>query len=126
MSAGERPEWVRVVGTPAMERVVDEIATERVRQQQVEGWTPEHDDEHDDGQLASAAAGYAMRASGRQDLRYGDDGKTFVPRGWPWSAAWWKPKNPRRDLIRAAALIVAEIERIDRADAPSPATEGGR
>jgi len=32
---------------------------------------------------------------------------------------WWKPKGPRRDLIRAAALIVAEIERIDRR-APTP------
>jgi hypothetical protein len=35
---------------------------------------------------------------------------------WPWSLHWWKPKSPRRDLIRAAALIVAEIERLDRAD----------
>ena len=34
---------------------------------------------------------------------------------WPWAASWWKPKNRRRDLVRAAALIVAEIERIDRA-----------
>lgn len=35
---------------------------------------------------------------------------------WPrsWSRAWWKPKNPRRDLVRAAALLIAEIERLDR------------
>ena len=31
-----------------------------------------------------------------------------------WSKDWWKPKDKRRDLIRAAALIVAEIERLDR------------
>jgi hypothetical protein len=34
---------------------------------------------------------------------------------WCYRPAWWKPKDPRRDLIRAAALIVAEIERLDRA-----------
>jgi hypothetical protein len=27
---------------------------------------------------------------------------------------WWKPKDRRRDLVRAAALIIAEIERLDR------------
>lgn len=30
---------------------------------------------------------------------------------------WWKPGAPRRMLIKAAALIVAEIERLDRAAA---------
>lgn len=34
---------------------------------------------------------------------------------WPWQRKWWKPKDPRRDLVRAGALIIAEIERIDRA-----------
>jgi hypothetical protein len=36
---------------------------------------------------------------------------------WPWSVQWWKPKDRRRDLVRAGALIVAEIERLDRAAA---------
>lgn len=36
---------------------------------------------------------------------------------WPWSREWWKPKNPRRDLVKAGALIVAEIERLDRLEA---------
>jgi hypothetical protein len=35
--------------------------------------------------------------------------------GWPWDLKWWKPTTPRRDLVKAAALIVAEIERLDRA-----------
>lgn len=36
--------------------VIDEIAAERQRQVEVEGWTAEHDDKHADGSLAQAAA----------------------------------------------------------------------
>lgn len=102
--------------------VIAEIAAERRRQIEVEGWTPEHDDEHCDGQLAAAAAGYALHASGHCEftLRIHENGTTLVPRKWPWSWEWWKPKDRRRDLIRSAALIVAEIERLDRA-APTEA-----
>ena len=98
--------------------VIDEIADERQRQVEQEGWTSAHDDDHDDGQLARAAGCYALYAGGRRDMvRSAMDCPEggYVPRGWPWAVRWWKPKNPRRDLIRAAALIVAEIERIDRA-----------
>jgi hypothetical protein len=85
--------------------VVDEIAAERRRQTEVEGWTPAHDDQHVDGAMATAAACYAV-----------DQGtKSSPPKAWPWHRSWWKPKDRRRDLIRAAALLVAEIERIDRA-----------
>ncbi len=40
-----------------------------------------------------------------------------VPEGWPesWASCWFKPKDRRRDLIKAGALILAEIERLDRA-----------
>lgn len=84
--------------------VIDEIAAERRRQIEVEGWTLEHDDRHAEGQLALAAAVYAMSAGGRDAAWW----------HWPWSARWLKPTTPRRDLIKAAALIVAEIERLDR------------
>lgn len=40
---------------------------------------------------------------------------------WPWDESWWKPTNRRRDLVKAGALILAEIERLDRAEAPKPA-----
>jgi hypothetical protein len=88
--------------------VIEEIAAERRRQIEAEGWTPEHDDTHTDGVLALAGACYAILGS-----------KRSVPAGlWPWrrEGEWPKPKTPRRDLIRAAALIVAEIERLDRAE----------
>ena len=38
-----------------------------------------------------------------------------IPYYWPWDPAWWKPIDPRCDLVKAGALILAEIERIDRA-----------
>lgn len=92
--------------------IIEEIAAERARQIEQEGFTAGHDLVHDRGELAAAAACYAQHASwGRHDpLRE-------APYDWPWHPQWWKPKNPRRDLVRAAALIVAEIERLDRSGA---------
>jgi hypothetical protein len=96
-----------------------EVARERERQMAEEGWTPEHDDKHDNEELAYAAACYAM---GSHSVSRGVgpvDGvnATITARLWPWSFEWWKPKRKRHNLIRAAALIVAEIERLDRAAA---------
>ena len=104
---------------------LEEIAAERRRQIEVEGWTPEHDDQHEYGELAQAAAAYASHTPHREQVdvfagRAGG-GETrvgwFLPHVvlWPWERAWWKPSNRRRDLIKAGALIVAEIERLDRA-----------
>lgn len=37
-----------------------------------------------------------------------------APELWPFgNGKGWHPKNPRRDLVRAAALIMLEIEAID-------------
>lgn len=90
-----------------------DIAAERLRQQEKEGWTPENDDAHRDGQMAQAAAAYAYEAS-RTDHQREIDRNDPSPI-WPWDANWWKPTTRRRDLVKAAALIIAEIERIDRA-----------
>lgn len=88
-----------------------DVIAERLRQQEKEGWTPEHDDEHDEGQLAAAAGCYALHAhDDLSDRRYPDG-----PAWWPFDGKWWKPKSPRENLVRAAALIIAEIERINRA-----------
>lgn len=102
-------------GYPGTLAVIREIEAERRRQISAEGWTAEHDDAHENGVLAFAGASYA--ASGAADNR-GDwllqRTKTFIREVWPFNMSWWKPSTPRRDLIKAAALIVAEIERIDR------------
>jgi hypothetical protein len=98
--------------------VLDVIA-ERERQRMVEGWTTRHDDEHGDGSLATVAACYALgQNQSFHDTIFNSEHR--VPDHWPqsWDASWWKPKDRRRDLVRAAALLVAEIERLDRKAQP--------
>lgn len=105
---------------------LDDIAAERRRQVEQEGWTPAHDDMmHDDGDLARAAATYALAAAADRADRavldqFGDASGTphNIMQLWPWHKRWWKPKSRRRDLVKAGALILAEIERLDRADTP--------
>lgn len=95
------------------ESVISEIAAERNRQINEEGWTAEHDDRHIEYQLAKAGAAYAERAAEPQWL-YEHKGQRR-PTIWPWDWTRWKPsESRRRNLVKAAALIVAEIERIDR------------
>ena len=90
-----------------------DVIIERARQKDTEGWTPEHDDQHTESELAAAAVCYA-RQHGPLYVAFGDG---RVPDDWPWHEDWWKPTEPRRDLVKAAALILAEIERLDRAPA---------
>ncbi|EDY0642935.1 ead/Ea22-like family protein [Escherichia coli] len=85
-----------------------DVVAERQRQKTIEGWTPEHDDEHCNGELAMAAVCY-INETGTVNRNGGK------PWGWPWDASWWKPNARRRNLVKAGALILAEIERIDRA-----------
>ncbi|TIM14496.1 MAG: hypothetical protein E5Y67_12520 [Mesorhizobium sp.] len=123
---------------------IADIAAERQRQIESEGWTPEHDDKHEKGELAGAAACYALHdvnyvapshypprrvyaavseardavsktemATTREAIRLAI-GEPKAPTRWPWDASWWKPTARRRDLVKAGALIAAEIERIDR------------
>lgn len=93
-----------------------DVLAERERQVSVEGWTPAHDDENDDGQLASAAACYAFPTWQRRGALAISAG-TDMPSAWPWAREWWKPSpdDRRRELVKAGALILAEIERLDRA-----------
>lgn len=105
------------------------LVGERRRHMSVEGWTPEHDDEHRDGHLALAAACYATPADLRS--RVGD---ILAPELWPWGRESWKPGDGSedgriRELTKAGSLILAELERRLRARiakrdaAASPAPE---
>ncbi|WP_173087321.1 hypothetical protein [Devosia sp. 1635] len=111
----------------AQSKAAFDVLAERRRQIEAEGWTPDHDDEHRRGQLSRAAAAYAYFGSLLDEERERgantDSFTTFIIRhlfpswgtvygGWDWH--WWKPKTRREDLVRAGALILAEIERLDR------------
>lgn len=89
-----------------------DVQAERRRQVDAEGWTPEHDDAHSHGEMARAAACYALAGSSAPN-----DGTAalLVSLAWPWDEQWWKPTSARRDLVKACALGLAEIERLDRA-----------
>jgi hypothetical protein len=89
------------------------VIAERFRQVEVEGWSVEHDDEHQTGELARAGAAYAINAPAHVGLCRLSPFEITL-KVWPWSNEWWKPGGFRRDLIKAAALILAEIERHDR------------
>ena len=102
-------------------RAVLDIANERFRQIEDEGWTLEHDDEHDKGEMAHAAGCYAL-ANHHRLLWVG--GNEF-PDMWPWHKRWWKSNDRRGDLVKAGELIVAEIERLDRLRARSTDTVQG-
>lgn len=95
-----------------------DIVAERRRQIEAEGWSLEHDDAYDRDDLAAAAACYAV--PDRVKWVDTEEERRGVPSGyyhilrWPWAPEFWKPKDPRRNLVRAGALILAEIERRDR------------
>ncbi len=140
------------------------IAAERQRQIDDERWSPEHDDEDDDFELAQAAecyvaAGYQIAGmvqwaapngeaerlarqlhpddpkgladaltrirKDREDpvgACYGRDrsGNVKLPSGYQWPEDWeaevWKPSaDPVHNLVKAGALIAAEIDRLQRA-----------
>ncbi|CAM3809010.1 hypothetical protein CCOS865_01803 [Pseudomonas reidholzensis] len=91
---------------------VTDVLTERCRQRYVEGHSTERDDHYVNGELATAAAAYAFWAL-LSDL-HPSMGKLDPPCTWPWEPEHWKPSGHRNMLVKAGALIMAEIERLDR------------
>lgn len=109
------------------------IAQERARQVVVKRRLPEDDVSHNArGQLAMAAACYALLAGGQSRHENAPGGTpdvvTMSPlRQWPFCGAAWKPSNNRlKNLVRAGAFIAAEIDRLlaigERMEAETPTT----
>lgn len=105
--------------------VYEDIMQERWRQM-TKGFDTAHDDEHTDGQIAAAAACYAnpmmlipiSKGTNTQPTSLLSAG-SGLPLGWPWEPGWWRPDSRRENLVKAAALLVAEIERLDRLTTPT-------
>lgn len=100
-----------------MTQALLDVQAERRRQVEVKDWPPEHDDEHVCDEIAALACFYAMPPGAREwdasSTGYGDTlGSAMLPDGW-----LAKTGDRRIELIKAGALIIAEIERLDRAAA---------
>lgn len=98
---------------------IKDVINERQRQVNQEFYSIENDDEYKENELVRAAACYTNNVVSRGWTYSESDLETYqseeAPDFWPWDLDFWKPKSPRKDLVRAAALLIAEIERIDRA-----------
>ncbi len=81
---------------------IADVIAERQRQQSVKGFSTEQDDTYTGGELAGAAISYITPF----------EAMTYWPADWHDDS--FKPTSERRNLVKAAALIIAEIERIDR------------
>lgn len=91
------------------------VLHERDRQIKVKGHTAELDDRYRKRELLRAAAAFLSF-----ELTNRDKGFVFVPKEWPWHPATFKPaadlspEDYRRNLEKAGALILAELERHSR------------
>ena len=82
------------------------ISIERRRQMVEENHTSGDDDFYVKQELRLAALCYA---------KIGVNKQTPCPRNWPWLGMFWKPSdNAITNLVKAGALIAAEIDRLDR------------
>lgn len=111
---------------------VELIAAERQRQISEEGWTPEHDEQHDAGELVMAACAYASyavevrlyrRVILTNEIRFVDP----FPKEWrdkrksklgdTYQSFETLSSTDRIDLLtKAGALIAAEIDRLQRSE----------
>lgn len=96
-----------------------DVINERNRQVNTEHYSPEEDDDYTQNELLRASVSYSNHALARGWIHGSQTQPNAyqaedAPDEWPFDLDFWKPKSPRQDLVRAAALIIAEIERIDR------------
>lgn len=99
----DRIQWI---GEPAFLG----IARQRMKQTLSKGYDAAHDDQHTRGELALAAACYAITTNDISDKHL------IKATIWPFEREFWRPKGTRHNLEVAAALIVAELARLQRKD----------
>jgi hypothetical protein len=91
-----------------LSRAAQDVVLERQRQVSA----LYRDDGYTRGELAMASS-VCARLAGQADT---------MSTGWPWAPDTFKPSaDRRRDLVKAGALILAEIERLDRQGLIRPA-----
>lgn len=99
---------------------IELIHEERARQVGEEGYDAEHDDSHTGGELALAAKTYCdisqCQHSGLTVAVIRDLMRIGHFASWPWPTEPPKLGSRLESLIKAGALIAAEIDRIKRAE----------
>lgn len=97
---------------------ISDVLAERVRQINEEGYVEDHDDKQFRSELLRAAICYSRSALFLSEFPKIDRDDLFnsISQTWPWSYTQFKPKDYRHNLVVAAALTLAEIERFDRAN----------
>lgn len=91
-----------------------DIGAERLRQITSEGFSAEHDAEHDDGELLEGAMAYAADARRTRTGAAPGTDSDGAENDWPFETAGFKPTSYRATLVKAGAMIAAEIDRTDR------------
>ena len=93
------------------------IAAERKRQIEEEGYTAEHDDEHRNCALALMAASYVLDVAAEYSTYYSkqwreDRFRKYAEELFPFDESYHRPvgRDPVRHLVKAGALIAAEID----------------
>ena len=101
--------WFRKKPDPMMSRAVCDVLKERRHQIMEHNFDAKHDDLYEKNELTFGALSYLFA------VVY-DYEPAQVPVLWKWHKSWWKPRSKRENLVRAIALAIAELERIDRLD----------
>lgn len=113
---GERKIIENLYGGPADSAGVRIIEAERIRQIYQEGYSPEHDRTHTKGELADAAATYALTVDSlyKYVAHYTPVMNRSIPSTWPFDPEYYKPTpdDRIRQLAKAGAFIAAEIDRL--------------
>ena len=112
-----------------MEKFLELVKTERLKQINKHGYTHDHDDDYTDGSIADAAACYAANSNKlweerkiyHKQFNYHKGGfeikGTAIPL-WKWNEVYFKKeeKSRKEQIITACALLMAEFERLERLD----------
>lgn len=119
-SIQEKVSRLSAMGGPAELQALDLILSERLRQIEAEGFTPQHDvDERKNGQLAAAGACYLL-AVHQRNIKFVQTGQMEVKPcsplpAWPFGRVLWKPASAQRMTTKGATLALAELVRHIRA-----------
>lgn len=87
---------------------IESVIKERKYQVIRKGFDWLHDDQYENDELIRGALAYLTPADER-DI----DKETGAPKDFPWKPKWWKssPDDRIKDLIKAASLIISDIDR---------------